>query len=141
MSKRRQRLGARAGLSLIEVMIALVIIGTGISAMILATSRSLAVAHKAQQYESARRLIGQVDLEIPVDLTEIEEGTKSGRFTGPFRDYAWVRETTLVEPEDLEIYRIRTEVTWTDKGRRVSESVETYLFGPTYTRRNIAGRR
>jgi hypothetical protein len=122
-------------------MIALLILGTGISAMILATSRGLAVAHKAQQYETARRLIGQVDLEIPVDLKEIEEGTKSGRFTGAFRDYAWSRETALIEPEDLEIYRIRTEVTWTDKGRRVSESVETYLFGPTYTRRNIAGRR
>lgn len=141
MSDLRHRCQGQAGLSLIEVMIALVILGSGISAMILATSRGLAVAYQAQQYETARRLIGQVDLEIPVDLTEIEEGTRTGRFAGPFRDYSWSRETKLIEPEELEIYRIYTEVTWTERGRRVSESVETYLFGPTYTRRNIAGRR
>ncbi len=141
MTDATQRLSDRTGLSLIEVMIALVILGSGISAMILATSRGLAVAYQAQQYETARRLIGQVDLEIPVDLTEIEEGTRTGRFSGQFRDYAWRRETNLIEPEELEIYRVYTEVTWTDRGRQVSESVETYLFGPTYTRRNIAGRR
>lgn len=131
----------REGLSLIEVLVALVIMGVGISSMVVATSRSLAVARKAKQYETARRLVGQVDLEIPLNLEEIEEGTESGRFTGEFRDYSWTRETTKIEPEELEMYYIRTSVSWTEKGKRASEDVETYLFGPTYTRRNIAGER
>ncbi len=83
---------SRSGLTLIEVMLATVILAVGLTALVTATSRCLAVAGKAKEYETARRLVGQVDLEIPIEFEELEEGAESGRFSGEFRDYTWRRE-------------------------------------------------
>ena len=68
----------RAGLTLIEVLLATVILAVGLSSMIVATSRCLSVARKAREYETARRLVGQVDLEIPPDFETLEEGIETG---------------------------------------------------------------
>ena len=68
--KRHSAVNLRAGVTLIEVMLATVILSAGISALVLAATRALAVAGKAKEYETARRLIGQVDLEIPPNFQE-----------------------------------------------------------------------
>ncbi len=120
-------------------MIAVVIMGVGIASMVAAASQALAVAKKAKEYERARRLVGQVDLEIPIDLEEIEEGEESGRFTGRDSDFSWRREIEELEDEELEMYVVRTSVTWADRGQKVTEMVQTYVHGPSYERRNIAG--
>lgn len=129
----------KAGLSLIEVMIAVLIMGVGISSMVAAASKSLAVANKAREYETVRRLIGQVDLEIEIDLEEIEEGVESGRFTGPYANFSWKREIEEVEDEALEMFLVKTSVSWSDRGKTVTEEVQTYIHGPSFERRNIAG--
>ena len=129
------------GLSLVEVMIAVLIMGIGISSLVAAATKSLAVAQKAREYETVRRLIGQVDLEVPIDLEEIDEGVETGRFSGRFSDYSWKREIEELEADELQMYLVTTSVSWSDRGQQVTETVRTYVHGPSYERRNIAGNR
>lgn len=130
----------KAGLSLVEVMIAVLIMGVGISSMVAAATKSLAVANKAREYETVRRLIGQVDLEIDIDLEEIKEGVESGRFVSPYSDYSWKREIEELEGEALGMFLVKTSVSWSDRGKTVTEEVQTYIHGPSFERRNIAGK-
>lgn len=125
----------RAGLTLIEVILATAILGIGIASLVAAATRCLAVARKAREYEIARRLIAQVDLEVPIQFEEIEEGEESGDFEDPYEGYAWIREIVEISEDELEMFEVRTTVTWKDRSKQASESVVTYIYGPTYPRR------
>jgi type II secretory pathway component PulJ len=130
----RNRKKSRAGVTLIEVLLATVILSAGITTLVLAATRALAVARKAKEYETARRLIGQVDLEIPPNFEEIEEDTETGNFDRPFSDYSWEREITEMEDEELKMFIVRTAVFWSNKGQEKSEEVVTYIYGPSHPR-------
>jgi len=135
----RNRKHGRAGVTLIEVLLATVILSAGITTLVLAATRALAVARKAKEYETARRLIGQVDLEIPPSFEEIEEDTETGNFDDPYRDYSWEREITEMEDEELKMFTVRTAVFWSNKGQEKSEEVVTYIYGPAHPRATGAG--
>ena len=116
------------------MILATAILGIGLTTLVSATTRCLAVARKAQQYEVVRRLIGQVDLEIPPNFEELEEGVENGRFGRPYEDYTWEREILEFEDEELEMFSVRTAVYWNDRGTEAKEEVMTYIYGPTYIR-------
>ena len=107
----------------------------GIASLVAAAARCLAVAHKAREYEVARRLIGQVDLEVPIQFEELEEGEETGKFEDPYDDYTWLREIEEISDDELEMYEVRTTVSWGERRGTASESVVTYIYGPTYPRR------
>lgn len=119
----------RRGLTLIEVMLAVVILGIGAGVLLLATARCLAVVTKSQRYSTAQRLILQIGAEHPLTRSaDIEKGTDSGRFTGE-EGYRWEREIT--EPDEKNrkgLYLVRTRVSWSDRGRDSFEEVTTLLF-------------
>jgi hypothetical protein len=125
---------------LIEVILATAILATGLVALIAATSRCLAVARRAKEYETARRLLGQVDLEIPPNFEEIKDGVETGQFGGDFADYTWKRAIEELDDEEFQLFVVRTSVTWSSRGSRSSEEVVTYVFGPTYIRGGLGGR-
>ena len=139
MNTNRHR--GKAGLTLIEVMLATTILAVGLTAMMAAVGRCLAVAGKAKEYEVARRLVGQVDLEIPPDFEELEEGIEQGRFGAPFDDYLWEREILEFDDEEYQMFLVRTRVTWSTKGRDAYEETMSYIYGPTYVRGGQGGRR
>lgn len=120
------------------MILATAILGIGLTTLVAATSRCLAVARKAKQYEMARRLIGQVDLEIPPNFEELEEGEESGQFERPYEAYTWEREIVEFEDEELEMFAVRTAVFWNDRGTEAKEEVMTYIYGPTYVRGGAA---
>lgn len=139
--KRHSAVNLRAGVTLIEVMLATVILSAGISALVLAATRALAVAGKAKEYETARRLIGQVDLEIPPNFQELEENVESGNFGPPYEEYSWEREILEMEEEDLKMFIVRTAVFWSRLGKDRSEEVVTYIYGPAHPRQTGMGAR
>lgn len=53
----------RAGLTLVEVILALMIIGTGLVALVAAVSRCLSVPRLAMNFDTARELLGQLEAE------------------------------------------------------------------------------
>jgi len=118
----------RHGLTLIEVLLAMVILGIGAGTLMLATARCLAVIAKARHYSTAQRLILQVGAEQPLTRSVIETGSDSGRFD---EGYKWEREITEPEDESREgLYTIRTRVSWSDRGRESFEEIVTWHYVP-----------
>ncbi len=120
----------RAGLTLVEVLLALVILGIGLSGLVAATSSCLAVVRKAKNLENARRLIAQVELVEPIFMDDIEAGSDSGSFPHPFENYSWERMIELIGEEEDGLFMISTRVLWSRRGKQNSEDVVTYLHAP-----------
>jgi len=124
----------RGGFSLLEVLLAVVILGMSLAAFFSATSQGLAIATAARQYETARTLLNQVDLLHPMQLDEVEAGEESGSFDGEYRDYRWKRIITEAGKEEDLFFHIETRIEWGDSRNPGLESVETYLHLPTARR-------
>ncbi len=119
----------KKGLTLIEVMLAVVILGIGAGVLLLATARCLAVITKAQRYSTAQRLIQQVSADHPLTRSsEIPTGTESGIFEDE-NDYRWEREITEPEEELRKgLYTVRTRVSWSRRGRDSFEEATSWLY-------------
>ncbi len=124
------RSNSRRGLSLIEVMLAVVILGIGSGILLLATARCLSIVTKSQHYSTAQRLLLRVGAENPLTRSEIDTGTKSGTFHDA-EGYRWEREITEPEGESRKgLFTVRTRVSWSDRGRDSFEEVTTWHFIP-----------
>jgi len=118
----------KAGMTLIEVMLAIVILGIGAGTLLVATARCMAVATKAKHYSTAHRLLLRVNTENPLTRGEVDDGTESGTFED---GYSWEREIIESENEDREgLYTIRTRITWSARGRNAFEETTSYLYIP-----------
>jgi prepilin-type N-terminal cleavage/methylation domain-containing protein len=122
-----------AGLTLIEVMLAVTILGLGLTVLIATASRCLAVVRQAKNYETARHCLNRVELEHPLQLEEtIQEGSESGDFADE-SGFPWTREIQVVGEKKDGLYSVRTRVTWSDRGGHPYEEVITYLYHPETT--------
>jgi len=122
-------------MTLIEVMLAVVILGTSLGALLAATSQALAVVRQARNYETARQMLGLVEAENPIRLMdEITAGQESGGFDGGPPGWSWSRtiEDFGVEDEQKEgLFLVTTRVTWTRGGEKGgAEETVQYLFVP-----------
>jgi prepilin-type N-terminal cleavage/methylation domain-containing protein len=126
----RQVSGFRSGLTLIEVMLAITILGMGLTVLIASASRCLSVVRQAKNYETARHLLGRVEVEKPLQLEEkIEAGSEDGDFTDE-PGYQWTRQIEIVGKEEDGLFSVHTSVSWSDSGKKKSEEVMTYLYRP-----------
>jgi len=129
-----------AGFTLVEVLLAMAILGLCMTGLLTAVSQSLSIARKARIYDTARNLIARVELEQPLLLEEeIEEGTEDGDFEGGPEGYRWQRTIELAETgseetglfsEEQELFKVTTRVIWERRGRDEFEEVTTYLYRP-----------
>lgn len=118
----------RRGLTLIEVMLAVVILGIGAGVVLLATARCLSIVAKSQRYSTAQRLIAQVEAEHPLTRAQIEAEMESGRFDNE-PGYQWEREITESENENRKgLFTVRTRVSWSERGRSSFEETTTWRF-------------
>jgi len=121
----------RQAFTLIEVMLAILILGIGLVVLVNSTSRCLAVVKSARLYEDARHLLARVELEFPIDREEFSEGRESGTFDGRFGEYRWEREITISGEEEDAFYEMATRIIWSETGNRQGrEEVVTYLYVP-----------
>ena len=124
----------RAGMTLIEVMLAVVILGTSLGALLAATSQALAVVRQARNYETARQMLGLVEAENPIRLMdEITAGQESGGFDSGPTGWNWSRtiEDYGMEDEQKEgLFLVTTRVYWSLGEKRGSEETVQYLFVP-----------
>lgn len=120
----------KAGLTLVEVILALMIIGTGLVALVSAVSRCLSVPRLAMNFDTARELLGQLEVEEPIFAEEeIEDAAGSGTFDAPHANFSWKR-TVEQEGEEEEdgLWKVVTTITWTENQRARSEEVVTYIY-------------
>lgn len=121
---------SRSGLTLIEVLIALIILSVGVSSMMLAMSRCLAVVRTARNRDVARSLLWRLDAELPIDRTSIEEVTESGEFDD-VKGYTWFREVVMVDEEERPgLFLVTTRVQWSARGREPFEETVDYIYAP-----------
>jgi len=74
---------SKQGLTLIEVLVALIILSVGVSSLMLAMARCLSVIQTARHREVARNLMVRVDIENPIEKVDMDEMSDSGEFSRP----------------------------------------------------------
>ena len=124
----------RRGMTLVEVLMAVVILGVALGALVGAASRSLAVVRQARNYELARRMLGRVDVESPLRLKdEIQAETESGSFSGGPAGWSWTRTLEDLGADDEQqegLFRMTTRVSWAQGEKRSAEEVTQMLYVP-----------
>ena len=117
-------------MTLIEVLLAVVILGTALVGLVEAASRALAVVRQARNYEQARRMLGRVEAENPLRLLdEIKPGEESGGFEGGPAGWTWTRLLEEVGEGDEQqegLFKLTTRVSWSqgDSQRGMEETVQ-----------------
>jgi len=125
--------GSRAGMTLIEVLLAITLLGIGLSSMVVGSTRCLAVARQARNYEMARRLIPQVEIESPLDPDDegLKESEDSGDFGLDAPGFKWERAVRQIGEEEDGLFEIVTKVTWSDDSRASHETLTTWQYDPS----------
>lgn len=132
----------RAGLTLVEVLMALAILGLSAAVLMTAASRCLSVARVAQNYYEARRILELGEIEHPILIIKEKETAAGGAAAdstsekilnpnvGPIeypRGFVFNRSCKRSgKHEDL--VEVQTRVTWSMRGNNAFEEVASYLF-------------
>ena len=126
----KEKTTSKTGMTLIEVLIALVILSVGVSSMMVAMSRCLAVVRTARNRDVSRSLLRQVDIENPIDRKTIEETSESGDFED-HEAYTWYREIIMVDEEERPgLFLVTTRIQWSERGKDAFEEIIAYKYAP-----------
>lgn len=121
---------SRHGLTLIEVLLAIAILGAAMTVLLTGAARCLAVSKVARQYQRAQWALKMGELEHPLIVTnKIEELEVSGETYD--HDFTFSREIEEeAEDDDDGLFVVRTRVVWSDKGADMKEEVVQYVYSP-----------
>lgn len=109
---------------------ALIIAVVGISALLGAMMRCLAVVSTARDQEMARSLLRRVEIEFPIDGKTIAETSDSGNFDD-VPGYSWSRNILMVDEEERPgLFLVTTRVEWSRRSRMAGVEVTTYRYEP-----------
>jgi type II secretion system protein I len=119
----------RAGFTLLEAAVALMIVGLAAVAVLSSFGTTLRTSVRARHALEAEALAGQrlayASLLSHDELTHLPDSVARGRFEAPFSDYRW--ETTAHERrDDAALFDVRVEVAWAE-GRY---ALPTRLYRP-----------
>jgi len=121
----------RRGFSLLEIMLAIVLLGIGLTVFFSAINQGVFFAVTARDYHMTREIHNELNLLEPLDVENLAEGELSGSLQ--FRDrgtWRWQRVITAVEDEEEGLFHLRTQV-WRDGDRpEDGESTETFIYQP-----------
>ena len=120
--------GSSSGVTLVEAILALAILGIGIFVLIETTARCLAVIRLSRHYQTARAVLDMGELDHPLSETNApEDNIVSGHeYTGGF---TFSRALDLIDEED-DLYVVRTRVSWSESGNSSFEEVVSLLYSP-----------
>jgi len=114
----------------VEVLLALVILSVGVSSLMMAMSRCLAVVRTARSRDVARALIQRVDIENPIETVDMTELVESGDFEDA-EGYTWSREIIMDDEEERPgLFLVTTRVQWSERGRDAFEEITVYKYAP-----------
>ena len=118
----------QAGMTLIEVLLAVILLSVGLSAMLMAASRCLAVIRVAKAYQTAQWALNLGELEHPILPTEDYSDWAVSDTTYDNVVYSRVVE----EPEGYEdgLFVLRSRATWSTRNKESFEEVIQLVFVP-----------
>lgn len=126
----KQSKASKTGLTLVEVLLALVILTVGVSSLMTAMSRCLAVVRTARDREQARSLLRRVDIDFPIERVDMAELSESGDFDD-FERFQWFRDIIMVDEEERPgLFMVTTRIQWSERGREAFEEIAIYKYAP-----------
>ena len=121
----------RQGMTLIEVLLALAILGLGLAVLIECTARCLGVARRAKNFEAARYLLHRVELEHPLNGSDpVSAGVEEGMFAPPYENFSWSRTIVPAGLDTEPLFEVYTRITWADDQREATEETATMVYKP-----------
>ncbi len=116
----------RSGMTLIEVLLAAVILGAGMTVLLTAASRCINAVRVSRQYQDAQFILSRGEADFPAVIRDGVEDLEvdDERYPGGF-----VFSRTVDDDEDEDhLWALRTRVTWSDRGRRPYHEVVRYVY-------------
>lgn len=131
----------RRGFTLLEVLLASIILGSGLAAILASMAQSQRMMFSSVELETAQEVMDLGDMAYPLEdvkdeddldvreerATELWEKVSEKRLTrqqqDKFHGFTWERENLDRNPKDEDIkrmnnlYRVRITVTWGDRGQ------------------------
>jgi len=121
--------GSRNGFTLMEVIVAVIIVGMTSVATLSAFATELRTAEKSRYALEAASLaqnrIAMLELVPPEDVIALPDSSQAGHFDPPFEHYAWTGALTPVINES-DLFDATVQVTW-DNG---SYTLATRMYRP-----------
>jgi hypothetical protein len=117
---------ARAGLTLIEVLLAVTILGASLIGLVSGAVRAVAVMKVAREYQNAQWTLSRGDLDFPIALAEEPEDVE----VGGERYENGMTYSRAIEPDEDEdgLWVVRTRVTWRRGEREAAEEVLSVVY-------------
>ena len=125
---RRGIMASREGMTLVEVLLATVILGSGLLVLMTAIGRCLRVYRVAGELQQVQWVIGKGEMKYPLyDATEPVEDLTVSEDSELVEGYTFSREVEDDEDEDG-LYVVRTRVTWGSGGEGQNEEIVRYIY-------------
>ena len=118
---------SRAGLTLIEVLLAMIILATGALVLMTAVSRCLAVIRISRNYHTARHIFDRGELEYPVFIKDKEVVNLDVSPVEYENGFTFSRESKE-DPNHKGMRIVHTQVNWSDRGNQRGEETVSYLY-------------
>ena len=142
----------RAGFTLLEVLLAVILMGFGMTGLLMSMAQSQKMMLSQTEYETAQEVMDLGDMAYPLEAvtdeddldvdeiraTELWDLVSDERLTSDqqekFHGFTWERENLDKHPQEKDIkrmnnlYRVRITVTWGRRGQgRGKKEQETYV--------------
>ena len=121
---RRASSGRRAGITLVETLATLVLLGIVLPAVMGAISLSLRAA-SAARHRSEAALLGEAKLNEALALQDESLVTGTGNFGDDWPEYAWEGAATV---GDFNVMQLDLTITWTERGQERDLTLTTFLY-------------
>jgi general secretion pathway protein I len=120
------------GFTLIEIVVAMAILGVGLIAIIELFSGGLRLGRTSEEYTKAVGL-ARMKMEEFALKENVEEGNEVGDFDQDFRWQVGVKKLDILPAENftefrppVELYQIKVNIIWKSGSRERSAGIETY---------------
>jgi prepilin-type N-terminal cleavage/methylation domain-containing protein len=124
----------RHGMTLVEVILAVMILSISMVVLLTAMSRCLVVMKVVGNYHRAQWVLGQAELDHPLDLLGRPRDLTPEDLEVADQDYEGYTFSRSVEDPDQDAEQparlliVRSRVAWSDRGREMREEVVRYVY-------------
>lgn len=119
----------RGGFTLVEALIALMLLTIGLLVLLTGASRCLAVMKTAKNYQTAQWVMGLGDSEHPLSYSNDVKDLEVNPPETYLESFKFGRN--VIEDEKQEgLFTVKTRVSWSDKGSESYEEIVRYIYEP-----------